>query len=118
MISFKVLEKREGKENTANVDGRKAKEENLEFAEGKCLKGFWLSALNATGEIFNQFPKKVIFDESAGNMLIPSQNRIISQRLGFSLPSPCWSWWPTHSSPSSSTTTMAEFNSFGSMMNI
>ena len=61
MISFKVLEKREGKENTANVDGRKAKEENLELAEGKCLKGFWLSALNATGEIFNQFPMKVIF---------------------------------------------------------
>ena len=24
------------------------------------MKGFWLSALNATGEIFNQFPMKVI----------------------------------------------------------
>ena len=104
----------EGNENRETVDASKAKEENLkEVAGGKCWRGFWLSALNATGEIFNQFPKKVIFDESAGNMLIPSQNRIISQRLGFSQPSPCWSWWPTHSSPSFSTTTMAEFNYLG-----
>ena len=55
------MEKAEGKENRANVDASKAKEENLEVAGGKCWRGFWLSALNVTGEIFNQFPMKVIF---------------------------------------------------------
>ena len=47
------MEKAEGKENRANVDGSKAKEENLEVAGGKCWRGFWLSVLNVTGEIFN-----------------------------------------------------------------
>ena len=55
------MEKAEGKENRETVDGSKVKEENLEVAGGKCWRGFWLSALNATGEIFNQFPIKVIF---------------------------------------------------------
>ena len=55
------MDKAEGKENRATVDASKAKEENLEVAGGKCLRGFWLSALNVTGEIFNQFPMKVIF---------------------------------------------------------
>ena len=36
----------------------KAKEENLEVARGKCWRGFLLSALNVTGEIFNQFPNE------------------------------------------------------------
>ena len=54
------MDKAEGKENRATVDASKAKEENLEVAGGKCWRGFWLSALNATGEIFNQFPMKVI----------------------------------------------------------
>ena len=55
------MEKAEGEENRATVDASKAKEENLEVAGGKCWRGFWLSALNVTGEIFNQFPMKVIF---------------------------------------------------------
>ena len=55
------MEKAEGKENRATVDASKVKEENLEVAGERCLRGFWLSALNITGEIFNQFPMKVIF---------------------------------------------------------
>ena len=55
------MDKAEGKENRATVDTNKAKEKNLEVAGGKCWRGFWLSALNVTGEIFNQFPMKVIF---------------------------------------------------------
>ena len=55
------MEKAEGKENSAAVDANKAKEENLEVARGKCRRGFWLSALNATGKIFHQFPLKDIF---------------------------------------------------------
>ena len=55
------MKKAEGKEGIAPVDGSKAKEENLEVAGGKCWRGFWLSALNVTGEIFNQFPMNVIF---------------------------------------------------------
>ena len=54
----------------------KVKEEKLEAANrGKCLRGFWLRALNVTGEIFNQFPMKVIFltDESERDMLFQSQ---------------------------------------------
>ena len=54
------MDEAKGKENRATVDASKAKEENLEVAGGKCWRGFWLSALNATGEIFNQFPMKVI----------------------------------------------------------
>ena len=54
------MDKAEVKENRATVDASKAKEENLEVAGGKCWRGFWLSALNVTGEIFNQFPMKVI----------------------------------------------------------
>ena len=61
IIPFQVLEKAESKENRVTVDASKAKEENLEVAGGKCWRGFWLSALNVTGEIFNQFPMKVIF---------------------------------------------------------
>ena len=49
------------KGNRATVDVSKAKEENLKVAGGKCWRAFWLSVLNATGEIFNQFPMKVIF---------------------------------------------------------
>ena len=72
------------KENSSTVDASKAKEENLkEVAGGKCWRGFWLSALNTTGEIFNQFPMKVIFvtikaEESARNMLFLNQIRNIS----------------------------------------
>ena len=55
------MEKADGKENRATVDASKAKEENLEVAGGKCWRGFWLSALNVIGEIFKQFPMKVIF---------------------------------------------------------
>ena len=73
------MEKAEGKENRATVDGSKAKEENLEVTGGKCWRGFWLGVLNVTGEIFNQFPMKVIFltiktEESARNILFQSQN--------------------------------------------
>ena len=55
------MEKADGKEKRATVDASKAKEENLEVAGGKCWRGFWLSALNVAGQIFNQFPMKVIF---------------------------------------------------------
>ena len=48
------MKKSEGKENRATVDASKAKEENLEVAGGKCWRGFWLSALNVAGEIFNR----------------------------------------------------------------
>ena len=73
------MKKAEGKENRAIVDASKAKEENLEVAGGKCWRGFWLSALNVAGEIFNQFPIKVIIvtiktEESARSMLFQSQN--------------------------------------------
>ena len=53
------MDEAKGKENRATVDASKAKEENLEVAGGKCWRGFWLSALNVTGEIFNQFPKDI-----------------------------------------------------------
>ena len=55
------MEKAESKENRVTVDASKAKEENLEVAGGKCWRGFWLSALNVIGEIFNQFPMNIIF---------------------------------------------------------
>ena len=48
------MEKAEDKEGIATVVASKAKEENLEVAGGKCWRGFWLSALNVTGEIFNR----------------------------------------------------------------
>ena len=115
------MEKAEGKENSAAVDANKAKEENLEVAGGKCWRGFWLSALNVTGEIFNQFPMKIIFltiktEESDRNIFFESQNRNISQRLGSCLSPSYLLWWPTQSSPLSFTTTMADFNSFMSMI--
>ena len=55
------MEKAEGKEGIATVDASKAKEENLEVAGGKCLRGKWLSVLNVTGEIFNPSQMKVVF---------------------------------------------------------
>ena len=64
------MEKAEGKENRATVDASKAKEENLEVAGGKCLRGFWLSVLNVTGEIFKRSPMKVVLVTiKAGNMM-------------------------------------------------
>ena len=48
------MEKAKDNEGIATVDASKAKEENLEVAGGKCWRGFWLSALNVTGEIFNR----------------------------------------------------------------
>ena len=54
------MEKSDDKENRANVDASKVKEENLEVAGGKCLRGFWLSALKVTGEIFDRSPMKVV----------------------------------------------------------
>ena len=54
------MEKAEGAEGIATLDASKAKEENLEVAGGKCLRGFWLSALKVTGEIFNHSPMKVV----------------------------------------------------------
>ena len=48
------MDEAKGKENSATVDASKAKEENLEVAGGKCWRGFWLKALNVTGEIFNR----------------------------------------------------------------
>ena len=53
IILCQVLKKAEDKESTATVDGSKVKEEKLEVAGGKCWRGFWLSVLNVTGEIFN-----------------------------------------------------------------
>ena len=111
------MKKADGKENRATVDASKAKEENLEVAGGKCWRGFWLSALNVTGEIFNQFQIKVIFvtkeaKESARNMMFQSQNLNISQRPGSCLLPSFLLWSPTQSSPLSSTTLMADFNSF------
>ena len=53
------MEKAEDKEGIATVVASKVKEENLEVAGGKCWRGFWLSALNVTGEIFNCSPMKV-----------------------------------------------------------
>ena len=61
LLRLEPLYTTEVKENRATVDANKAKEKNLEVAGGKCWRGFWLSALNVTGEIFNQFPMKVIF---------------------------------------------------------
>ena len=55
------MKKADGKENRATVDASKAKEENLEVAGGKCLRGKWLSVLNVTGEIFNPSQMKVVF---------------------------------------------------------
>ena len=65
------MDKAEGKENRATVDTNKAKEENLEVAGGKCWRGFWLSALNVTGEIFNGSPslKVLLVTIKAVNML-------------------------------------------------
>ena len=54
------MEKAEGKEGITTVDASKAKEENLEVAGGKCLRGKWLSVLNVTGEIFNRSQMKVV----------------------------------------------------------
>ena len=64
------MENAEGKEAIATVDVSKVKEENLEVAGGKCLRGKWLSVLNVTGEIFNRSPLKVVLVTiKAGNML-------------------------------------------------
>ena len=64
------MEKAEGKEGIATVDASKVEEENLEVAGGKCFRGFWLSVLNVTGEIFNCSPMKVVLVAiKAGNML-------------------------------------------------
>ena len=54
------MEKAEGTEGIATLDARKVKEEKLEVAGGKCLRGFWLSALKVTGEIFDRSPMKVV----------------------------------------------------------
>ena len=54
------MEKAEHKEGIATVDASKVKEENLEVAGGKCLRGKWLSVLNVTGEIFNCSQMKVV----------------------------------------------------------
>ena len=54
------MEKAEAKEGIATVDASKVKEENLEVAGGKCLRGKWQSALNITGEIFNRALMKVV----------------------------------------------------------
>ena len=107
------MEKAEGTEGIATVDASKVKEENLEAAGGKCLRGFWLSALKFTGEIFNRSPLKVVFVTiKVGNMLCRSQNRNISQRLGSCLPPYFLLLWPMQSLPLSSTTVMADFTSF------
>ena len=58
------MRKAEGEENIATVGASKAKEENLEVAGRKCWRGKWIGALDVTGEIFNKFPIKVIFDSS------------------------------------------------------
>ena len=47
------MKRAKDKESTATVDGSKVKEEKLEVAGGKCWRGFWLSVLNVTGEIFS-----------------------------------------------------------------
>ena len=111
------MKKAEGTENRATVDASKVKEENLEVAGGKCWRGFWLSALNVTGEIFHQFPMRVIFvtikaGESARNILFQSQNRNISQRLGSCLSPSFLLWWPMRPLQLLSTTMMADFTSF------
>ena len=63
---------------------------------------------------------KVIFltiktEESAGSMLFQSQNWNISQRPGSCLLPSFLLWWPMQFSPLSSTTEMADFNSFVSV---
>ena len=64
------MEKAEDEEGIATVDASKVKEEILEVVGGKCWRGFWLKALNVTGEIFNRSPMKVAFATiEAGNML-------------------------------------------------
>ena len=50
----------EDKERIATVDASKVKEENLEVAGGKCLRGKWQRVLNVTGELFNRSPLKVL----------------------------------------------------------
>ena len=42
-----------GKEGIATVDASKVKEENLGVAGGICWRGFWLSLLNVTGDIYS-----------------------------------------------------------------
>ena len=96
-------------ENRATVDASKVKEENLEVAGGKCWRGFWLSALNVTGEIFNQFPMKVIFVTVKVKLRISCNNNFF-QRLGSCLLPSFLLWWPTQSSPLSCTTMMESGN--------
>ena len=114
------MEKAEGKEGIATVDASKVKNENLEVAGGKCLRGKWLSVLNVTGEMFNCSPSRscitIKTEESARNMLFQSKDRNLFQRPGSCLLPYCLLWWPTQSSPLSSTTSMADLNSFVSMI--
>ena len=80
------------KERVAPVEAaNKVKEEK----QGKCWRGFWLSALCVTGEMFKRFPMEV---------------KNISQRIGSCLSPSFLLWWPMQSSPLSTTTLMADFN--------
>ena len=73
------MKKAEGKENRATVDASKVKEENLEVAGGKCWRGFWLSALNVTGEIVNQFPMNIIFVTAKVKLRISCNKKYFSE---------------------------------------
>ena len=97
IIPSQVLKKAEGKEGTETVEGSKVKEEKLEVAGGKCWRGKWQSVLKFTGEVFNQFPMKVIF-------ATVKASQYISQRLGSCLSPSCLLWGSTQSSPLHSTT--------------
>ena len=49
------MEKAEDKEGKTTVHKIKVKEENLEVAGAKCLRGKWMRMLKFTGEIFKSF---------------------------------------------------------------
>ena len=56
------LEKAKDKESTATIKASKVKEENLEAAGGECWRQKWQGLLCVTGEKFNSFPLKVMFE--------------------------------------------------------
>ena len=67
------MEKAKDKKSTATANAKKVKEEKTKVAGGKCWRGKWLKVLCSTGEIFNQFPMRVVFtnikaEESGRNM--------------------------------------------------
>ena len=116
--SFQVFEKAEGKD----VDASKVKEKKLEVAGGKCWRRELLGALKFTGEIFIiqslSIEGHIRNYQSQGiNKRIYYRPKLkISQRPGSCLLPSFLLWWPTQSSPLSSTTMMADLICFVSVI--